>query len=84
MGHPTPVYPEDTSELPPGYYSIPQAYSEVYDIHIGHKHHLCSLVEEGIATLDQVKAMVKNPKFICKKCGRVAAKEENLCEPVSL
>jgi hypothetical protein len=30
------------------------------------------------------KALVKDPKFICKKCGRAAAKEENLCEPAPL
>jgi hypothetical protein len=23
-------------------------------------------------------------KFICKKCGRAAANEDNLCKPVSL
>ena len=36
------------------------------------------------ADLQTVKDLVRNPKFICKKCGRAAAKEENLREPVPL
>ncbi len=52
--------------------------------HIGHANHLCDMAERGEVTLAQMKEMVKDPKFICKKCGRVAAKEENLCEPVPL
>jgi len=41
------------------------------------------MADRGV-DLETVKALVKNPKFICKKCGRAAAKEENLCEPVPL
>jgi hypothetical protein len=52
--------------------------------HIGHHYHLCDLAENGEITLEQMKALVKDPKFICKKCGRVANREENLCEPVPL
>ena len=52
--------------------------------HIGHKNHLCEIAEEGRVALSDVKEMVRNPKFICRKCGRVAANEENLCEPVKL
>jgi hypothetical protein len=52
--------------------------------HIGHMNHLCDLADKGQITLDQMKELVKDPKFICKKCGRVANKEENLCEPVPL
>jgi hypothetical protein len=52
--------------------------------HIGHKNHLCDLAEAGNLTLEQMKVLVQNPKFICKKCGRAAAAEENLCEPVPL
>ncbi len=52
--------------------------------HIGHSFHLCDMAERGTVTLDEMKALVKDAKFICKKCGRVAAKEENLCEPVPL
>ncbi|MCJ7768302.1 hypothetical protein MUP79_07925 [Candidatus Bathyarchaeota archaeon] len=35
-------------------------------------------------SLEHMKALVENPKFVCKKCGRVTAKEGNLCEPVPL
>ena len=52
--------------------------------HIGHKLHLCELVGGGGISLEQVKTLVKDAKFICKSCGRVAAKELNLCDPVPL
>lgn len=52
--------------------------------HLGHGDHLCHLVEDMGISINEYKALVKNPKFLCKKCGRVAAKEENLCEPVKL
>jgi hypothetical protein len=52
--------------------------------HIGHRYHLCTMAESGEATLEQIKNLVKNPKFICKMCGRVAAKKQNLCDPVDL
>jgi hypothetical protein len=42
------------------------------------------MAERGEVSLEQMKALVKDPKFICKKCGRVAANSDNLCEPVSL
>jgi hypothetical protein len=52
--------------------------------HIGHFNHLCDMVEKGQVSLEQIKSLVKDPKFICKKCGRVAHRSENLCEPVDL
>jgi len=52
--------------------------------HIGHANHLCDLAEKGQLSLEQMKALVKDPKFICRKCGRAANKAENLCEPVPL
>jgi hypothetical protein len=51
--------------------------------HLGHAQHLCNLVETG-SDIDQYKKLVKNPKFLCKRCGRVAAAEKNLCEPMRL
>ena len=51
--------------------------------HLGHSKHLCNLAESG-AGLEEYKGLVKNAKFICKKCGRAAANEENLCEAVPL
>ena len=52
--------------------------------HIGHRQHLCNLCESGDCTLEEVKKLVKDAKFVCKVCGRVAVAEENLCEPVPL
>jgi transcription elongation factor Elf1 len=63
-------------------YRLPM--SEPEAPHIGHQFHLCKMCESGGCTLEQVKALVKDAKFICKKCGRTAVKEENLCEPVPL
>ena len=51
--------------------------------HLGHAKHLCDMAKRGV-DLNLYKELVKDAKFICKKCGRVAAKEENLCEPVQL
>lgn len=51
--------------------------------HIGHSTHLCCLAEKGIS-LNLYKELVGNPKFVCRQCGRAAAKEENLCDPVPL
>ena len=70
------------STLFPGYYPRPSLRLKPAP-HLGHAKHLCNMAEQGI-DLETVKKLVKNPKFICKKCGRVAAKEENLCEAVSL
>jgi hypothetical protein len=52
--------------------------------HIGHELHLCELAAEGRVSLEEFKSMVKNPKFICKTCGRAAAEELHLCDPVPL
>ncbi len=34
--------------------------------------------------LKKIKPLVNNPKFICKGCGHVANKKENLCQPTPL
>jgi hypothetical protein len=34
--------------------------------------------------LEEIKALVRSPKFICKSCGRVAEKSDNLCQPEPL
>jgi hypothetical protein len=49
--------------------------------HIGHSQHLCEMVKRGDQTLKQIKLLVREAQFICAKCGRIAAKEENLCKP---
>lgn len=34
--------------------------------------------------LEKIKPLVKDPKVICKVCGRVANSEANLCQPVPI
>jgi len=51
--------------------------------HIGHEKHLCKLWADTY-DVDEVRGLVKNGQYICKVCGRVAAKEENLCDPVKI
>ena len=54
--------------------------------HPGHDRHLCFLDNIGYvkANLDMIKQLVRNPNFVCKSCGRSAAREENLCDPERL
>ena len=48
-----------------------------------HDRHLCYFVSQGFHLTDaeDYHAMVIDPKFKCKTCGRVANSEDNLCEP---
>ncbi|MBN2415533.1 hypothetical protein JXO52_06810 [bacterium] len=34
--------------------------------------------------LDVLKPLVRDPKYICKSCGRVANDAEHLCQPEKL
>jgi hypothetical protein len=34
--------------------------------------------------VEKLKPLVKNAQFICKGCGRVAADQKHLCDPVQL
>jgi len=54
--------------------------------HAGHDKHLCYLNNLGfqISNPNDYKALVKDGKFYCKVCGRVAASEKSLCKPVRL
>jgi hypothetical protein len=52
--------------------------------HIGHSKHLCDMVQKGEVDLQTIKELTRNPRFICRKCGRSAVRGENLCEPVPL
>ena len=63
--------------------------------HPGHDEHLCylenigylrsqELLEMGIDRKDEFKKLVRKAKFICRKCGRAAAHQKNLCEPEKL
>jgi len=51
-----------------------------------HDEHLCYLVNMGYVenSLNDYKELVKGAKFVCKKCGRSANSDENLCRPVKL
>jgi len=52
--------------------------------HLGHGRHLCHLIEDIGIDVDEYRKLIKDAKFLCKNCGRVAAREENLCEPIKL
>ncbi len=54
--------------------------------HAGHDKHLCYLNNLGfqISSPDEYKQLIKDGKFFCGACGRVAADEKNLCKPVKL
>ena len=54
--------------------------------HPGHDKHLCYLNNLGfqISNAKEYKDLVRDGKFVCKICGRVAAKEANLCKPAKL
>jgi hypothetical protein len=51
--------------------------------HPMHDEHLCYLVNMGYLekSLADYKKLVKDAKFVCKKCGRVADSKEYLCRP---
>lgn len=51
-----------------------------------HQHHLCHLYDSKLPQTDpgRYAHLVKDPQFVCKSCGRVAAARKNLCEPVPI
>ncbi len=48
-----------------------------------HNGHLCYVVSQGfhLTNMKEYNAMVKNPQFKCRHCGRAAKEAKNLCEP---
>jgi hypothetical protein len=54
--------------------------------HLGHDKHLCYLNNLGfqISNPEEYKDLVRDAKFMCKICGRVAASAKNLCKPEDL
>jgi len=49
----------------------------------GHENHMCQLVERK-TDVNKLKGYVRGAKYICKSCGRAAAKEEHVCAPEKL
>ena len=47
-----------------------------------HKGHLCVLASQS--KFDEIRQLVRDPKFICFNCGRVADSDKNLCNPMPL
>lgn len=47
---------------------------------------LCSLVKNGFLKEDfkEYKDLLHKAKYVCKKCGRAAAKSKCLCKPAKL
>jgi len=54
--------------------------------HPGHDKHLCYLNNLGfqVTNPDEYKELVRDGKFFCKGCGRVATRQQNLCTPSKL
>lgn len=54
--------------------------------HPGHDKHLCYLTTLGfhVSNPKEFQYLVENGKFWCRNCGRVAANEINLCNPVKM
>jgi len=48
----------------------------------GHKGHLCVLA--SASRFDEIRKLVKKPKFVCFNCGRAADSDKNLCNPMPL
>jgi len=60
--------------------------AEVKMPHPGHEKHLCLLQNTGYLkeNFEGYKSLVRNPKFVCKGCGRAAASDKDLCAPEAL
>ena len=54
--------------------------------HAMHEKHLCYLnnIRFQDSNLEEYKDLVKDARFLCNNCGRVAKDAKNLCEPIKL
>ncbi|MEE8570191.1 MAG: hypothetical protein V3S97_04235 [Candidatus Bathyarchaeia archaeon] len=57
---------------------------EIFHKPMEHPNHLCYMFKSGKVTLEQLKDLVREPMYICKWCGRVAEKSDNLCAATSI
>jgi len=59
---------------------------EVKMPHEGHEKHLCCLENIGYVQehFEEYKNLVRDGKYVCVTCGRVAANPENLCSAEKL
>ncbi len=51
--------------------------------HSGHNKHLCYLSNMGFHGRKQkdYDSLLKDPKYVCRQCGRAAHYAKNLCKP---
>lgn len=54
--------------------------------HPEHDKHLCYLRNLGFQTTnpEDYKALIRDGKFYCESCGRVAVNSKSLCQPKNL
>ncbi len=54
--------------------------------HPEHDKHLCYLENIGYikSNLETYKELVRQPQYVCRKCGRAAAGKNRLCKPEKL
>jgi len=54
--------------------------------HFGHEKHMCYLsnLEYQKSNPEEYKELIKDAKFYCENCGRVAVDEKNLCKAMKL
>ena len=60
--------------------------AEVKMPHPDHEKHLCLLKNIGFVkkNLEEYKALVRDPDYVCRKCGRAATQKKNLCKAEKL
>lgn len=49
-----------------------------------HSNHICQLIVSRNKDINEISGLVKNPRFICFNCARVAESPDNLCNPMPL
>lgn len=45
-------------------------------------HHMCRIA--GRRDFEIVRDLVRDPRYVCRKCARTAHKDGNLCKPAEL